>query len=99
MEMPELTLSLFYAFNAMRIGAYLPQIVRVANDEEGAKAISFTAWSVWIGANGSTAAYALLISPNWTLFVVNVMNTVGCIAVVLLTGWKRAQLARLVRRS
>ena len=63
MDLPQLTLVVFYAFNALRIGAYVPQIIRVASDNDGAKAISYTTWSVWIGANGSTAAYALLITP------------------------------------
>jgi hypothetical protein len=90
--MPELTLVVFYAFNALRVGAYLPQIIRVANDDNGAQAISYATWSVWIGANGSTAAYTLLIAPNWTLFAVNVLNAIGCIAVVVLTAVKRHQL-------
>jgi hypothetical protein len=58
-DTPEVTLVVFYLFHAPRIGAYLPQIIRVANDTEGAKAISSTTWSVWIGASGSTAAYAV----------------------------------------
>ena len=93
MEMPELTLAIFYAFNALRIGAYLPQILRVANDDNGAPTISYTTWSVWIGANGSTAGYALVIAPNWTLFAVNVLNALGCAAVVALTALKRHQFA------
>jgi hypothetical protein len=93
MDLPQLTLVVFYAFNALRLGAYLPQIIRVANDKDSAKAISYTTWSVWIGANGSTAAYALVITPNWTLFVVNVMNAVACAAVVVLTALKRHELA------
>jgi len=60
MDTPEVTLVVFfYLFNALRIGAYLPQIIRVASDTEGAKAISSTTWSVWIGASGSTAANAV----------------------------------------
>jgi hypothetical protein len=92
MDTPEITLAIFYIFNLLRICAYLPQILRVALDDDGAKAISYTTWSVWIGANGSTAAYALVIIPNWTLFAVNVVNAVGCAAVVVLTAWKRHQL-------
>lgn len=93
MDTPELTLLVFYAFNALRIGAYLPQILRVVQDNNGAPTISYAAWSVWIGANGSTAAYALIIAPNWTLFAVNVLNAIGCAAVVALTALKRHQFA------
>ena len=94
MELPELTLIIFYVFNALRIGAYLPQIARVALDSEGARAISYTTWTVWIGANGSTAAYALIITPNLVLFAVNALNACGCAAVVVLTAWKRRQFAQ-----
>jgi hypothetical protein len=93
MDLPELTLVTFYAFNALRVGAYLPQIIRVANDNNGAPTISYTTWSVWIGANASTAAYALVVSPNWTLFAVNALNAIGCAAVVVLTVLKRHQFA------
>jgi hypothetical protein len=92
MQMPEITLVLFYAFNALRIAAYLPQILRVANDSDGAKAISYTTWCVWIGANGSTAAYAFVAGPSLPLFVVSVLNALGCAAVVALTAWKRRQI-------
>jgi hypothetical protein len=93
MDVPELTLVVFYTFNALRVGAYLPQILRVAQDDSGAPTISYTTWSVWIGANGSTAAYALVIDPNWTLFAVNMLNAIGCGLVVALTALKRHQFA------
>jgi hypothetical protein len=95
MDAPEITPLVFYLFNALRVGAYLPQIIRVANDTEGAKAISYTTWSVWIGANGSTAAYALVISPSLALFLVNLANALGCTSVVILTMWKRRQLTAM----
>lgn len=93
MDMPELTLVVFYAFNALRVGAYLPQILRVAQDNNGAPTISYTTWSVWIGANASTAAYALVVAPNWPLFAVNVLNAMGCAVVVALTAVKRYRFA------
>ena len=60
MYLPEITLALFSIFNVLRLGSYLPQIVRVATDKEGAKAISYSTWGIWIVANGSTAAYAVV---------------------------------------
>src|SRR5262249_23667837 len=53
MQIPEITLALFSIFNVLRLGSYLPQIVRVAADNEGAKAISYSTWILWIGANAS----------------------------------------------
>jgi hypothetical protein len=95
MAMSEITLALFSLFNILRLGSYLPQIARVASDTEGAKAISYSTWTVWIGANGSTAAYAAVNIADWTLFTVSTVNTLGCVAVVVLTMWKRRQLALL----
>ena len=89
MTLAEVTLALFSLCNFLRVGSYLPQILRVANDNEGAKAISYWTWSMWIAANGSTAAYALVNIADRTLFIISALNTLGCAAVVLLTMWKR----------
>ena len=89
----EITLLLFSLFNVLRLGSYLPQIARVASDTEGAKAISYPTWCVWIGANGSTAAYAVINITDWALFAVSAVNALGCVAVVLLTVWKRREFA------
>ena len=97
MELPQVTLALFSLFNFLRLGSYLPQIIRVANDTEGAKAISYSTWGVWIGANGSTAAYAVVNITDWALFAVSTLNTLGCAAVLALTVLKRRQLTRAGR--
>jgi hypothetical protein len=40
MDTPEITLAIFDLFNTLHVGAYLPEIVRVAIDDDGARAIS-----------------------------------------------------------
>ena len=97
MYLPEITLVLFSIFNILRLGSYLPQIVRVATDNEGAKAISYSTWSLWIGANASTAAYAVVNIADMTLFIVSAMNAIGCALVVGLTALKRRQHARALQ--
>ena len=95
MYLPEITLAIFSIFNILRLGSYVPQIVRVATDNEGAKAISYSTWCVWIGANGSTAAYAVVNIADWMLFAVSSVNALGCAAVVALTMWKRRQICQM----
>jgi hypothetical protein len=97
MYLPEITLVFFSIFNILRVGSYLPQIVRVAMDTEGAKALSYSTWSLWIGANASTAAYAAINVADMTLFTVSAMNAIGCALVVGLTALKRHQHARALQ--
>lgn len=95
MALPDITLLLFNIFGVLRFGSYIPQISRVMTANDGAKAISYSTWLMWIGSNVATAAYALVNLSDWTLFAVSTANTSGCVAVVLITAWKRYQLARL----
>lgn len=92
MYLSEITLALFSIFNILRLGSYLPQIIVVMRDREGAKAISCSTWCLWTATNGSTAAYALVNITDWALFAVSIVNMLGCGSVVVLTFWKRRQL-------
>ncbi len=65
MYLSEITLAAFSIFNILRLGSYLPQIVRVATDTDGPRAISYSTWCVWIGANAATAAYAVVNISDW----------------------------------
>jgi hypothetical protein len=98
MSFSEVTLLLFSIFNVLRVGSYLPQIIRVAMDKEGAKAISYSTWSIWIGANTTTAAYAVVNISDTALFLISGMNALGCMAVVGLTAIKRCRLTDSERR-
>ena len=42
MHLPEITLAAFSIFNILRLGSYLPQIVRIVMNEDGAKVISYS---------------------------------------------------------
>lgn len=100
MTLPDATLAAFSFFNLLRLGSYLPQLWRIARDDHGATAISYATWGTWIGANASTTAYAWVnLGDGWLAFV-NGVNAACCLAVCLLTAWKRrrwrrAQEARL----
>src|SRR5690606_35038343 len=82
--------ALFGLFNGLRLVSYLPQIVAVARDRNGARSISFSCWSIWIGANASTAAYAGLRLGDPALAAVGTFNAVCCATVLGIAACKRA---------
>ena len=88
MSLDPITLA-FGAFNVLRLASYFPQIVAVARDRHGATAISFSCWSMWIGANASTALYAWAKLGDLNLALISSFNAVCCAAVLLLACYKR----------
>ena len=63
----------FAVLSGLRIFSYVPQIVRIAKDCNGASAISYPTWLLWTGANASTATYAATnLNDIWLAFVSSV---------------------------
>jgi hypothetical protein len=78
----------FGFFNILRLASYFPQIVAVARDPNGATAISYTCWSIWIGANATTALYAWTKVGDAMLTLIGTFNALCCAAVLLLAVYK-----------
>lgn len=90
--MAEITFVLFAVFSGLRTVSYVPQIYRVAADNNGATAISYSTWGLWIAANLATALYALVNLKDLYLGFVSVIYATCCIVVVVLTMIKRRRL-------
>lgn len=82
-------LVVFTACNTVRVVAYLPQILKIGRDTQGAAAISYTTWILFGVSHLSTVAYALVVVDDWRMAAVFAANTVCCGIIVGLTAWKR----------
>lgn len=79
----------FGVFNVLRLASYVPQIIAVARDPNGATAISFSCWTLWVGANASTSLYAWARLADASLALVSAFNALCCLIVLLLAAYKR----------
>jgi len=70
--------------------AYAPQIAKAAKDNNGAQAISLATWGLFLVANVSAVAYALVNKEDWTMAAMFIGNAAGCIAILLIGAWKRS---------
>jgi uncharacterized protein with PQ loop repeat len=94
MRLEDMTLALFAACNFIRIFAYLPQIYTAATDKNGASAISYTTWSLFLVAHLSTIAYAIVNRADWWLAACFACNALCCVAILIIAYWKNLCHAR-----
>jgi uncharacterized protein with PQ loop repeat len=83
-------LGVFTLCNTARVFAYLPQIVKIGRDTQGATAISYTTWALFGVSHLSTVVYAVLVVDDWRMAAVFAANTLCCLVILGLTAWKRA---------
>ena len=99
MTFSDIAYYLFTTFNALRVVSYLPQIYRIAQDANGASAISYSTWFLWTAANGSTAVYSFSNLGDITLGLTNGFNAVCCAAVVALAAFKHRRFTSQIRQG
>lgn len=89
MTLAEYSLVAFALLNGARILAYLPQMIQIHRDPDGAAAVSLVAWSLFAASNVATVCYAVIVAHDWLGAVVFALNSVGCLGIVALTLFKR----------
>jgi hypothetical protein len=89
MELSHITFLAFAFFSSLRVVSYLPQIIKVASDINGASAISYSTWALWTAANIATALYATFNLSDLYLAAVSAIYATCCVVVILITAMKR----------
>ena len=89
MTLESMTLALLAIGSAVRIIAYVPQVLKAASDKNAVSSISLTTWFLSLVANLSTVAYALIDRSDWGMAACFTGNAACCVAILLITCWKR----------
>ena len=79
-----LALTLFASFNLVRIVAYVPQIVKAARDSNGASAISYTTWSLFLASHLTTIFYAIVHLGDLVMATIFLGNALACAAIIII---------------
>lgn len=99
MSLDDWIVAAFAVFNLGRGLAYVPQIIRVCQDRDGATAVSALTWSLFTGANVTTSAYAAVHMSDLVVAGVFAFNACGCITIVVVTLAKRGTWGKLRARD
>ena len=89
MTLADITLLAFTTCNSLRVLAYVPQIWKASTDKDGAKAISFSTWSLFFVSHLTTAAYAIVNRGDTNLACMFLVNALGCAAILAAAGLRR----------
>jgi hypothetical protein len=82
----------FTVCNSIRVLAYVPQIWKAATDDNGAKALSYTTWSLFLVSHVTTAAYLVVNRQDGALATMFLVNAAACATILAVAACRRARL-------
>jgi hypothetical protein len=97
MTLAEYSMTAFALLNVGRVLAYMPQIVCVYRDPNGAVAVSLLTWFMFTAANIATVSYAITVSSDLMVAGVFALNALGCLTITVLIAVRRVVQSRTVR--
>jgi hypothetical protein len=93
MTLADYSMTAFAVLNGGRIVAYMPQIMCVYRDRNGAEAVSLMTWTMFTAANLATVSYSLTVSSDVVVASVFALNAVCCFAITSLVACRRVGVA------
>lgn len=96
---PILVFTLFTFMNSIRIFAYVPQLLKVTEDTNGASAISYSTWTLFFLSHLTTVAFAIFYVGDLVMALIFSGNALACFAILLATFVKRRKHAAGLKRA
>lgn len=93
MTLADYSMTAFALLNGGRIVAYMPQIMCVYRDRNGAEAVSLLTWATFTAANLATVSYSLTVSRDLVVASVFALNAMCCLAIACLVACRRIAVA------
>jgi hypothetical protein len=97
MTLAEYSMTAFALLNGGRVIAYMPQIICVYRDPNGAVAVSLLTWIMFTAANLATVSYALTVTSDLIVAGVFALNALCCLIITMLIAVRRIARFRPVR--
>jgi hypothetical protein len=86
---PTVAFTLFTFMNSIRIFAYVPQLLKVTEDRNGASAISYGTWTLFFLSHITTVAFAIFYVGDLVMALIFSGNALACFAILIATFVKR----------
>ena len=86
---PTVVFTLLTFMNSIRIFAYVPQLLKVTEDRNGASAISYSTWTLFFLSHLTTVAFAIFYVADLVMALIFFGNALACFAILLATFIKR----------